>query len=258
MADPTGFVLPSGMPRDDLSSKRPEAPEKAGGTGSPDAPKTGDRPFVTTWQTTSPNEPITIPVGNATGVYTVDWGDGSTSANLTGDQSHAYGDAGTYTIAITGNFERIRLNGDPDNAPKLQSIEQWGDVRWTSMESAFSGASNMIYNAADAPDLSDVTDMSCMFAGATQFDGDLSGWDVSRVKNMSCMFAALPGSYAHMPARRLNMPLQSLNCRRPDIRSRYGARFHLRRFCRYPCLRRVCPRHRYVDHLEIVRTKVAR
>ena len=148
-----GFVLLSEVSRDDLLAKQPGASEKAGRTGSPDAPKTGDRPFVTTWQTASPNESITIPVGNATGAYTVDWGDGRTSANVTGDQSHAYYYAGTYTVAITGDFEQIYLNGDLINAPKLQSIEQWGDILWMSMESAFNGASNMIYNASDIPNL---------------------------------------------------------------------------------------------------------
>ena len=153
--------------------------------------KTDDQSFVTTWQTASPNELITIPVGNATGAYTVDWGDGSMSANVTGDQSHVYRNAGTYTVAITDGFERIYLNGDLDNAAKLKSIEQWGDISWTSMGSAFNGASSMIYNAADIPDLSGVTDMSCMFADAIRFDGDISGWDVSNVRDMSCMFATL-------------------------------------------------------------------
>ena len=187
-----GFVTLSGTPSDDLLAEQPGTSEKDGGAISAGASKTGDRPFVATWQTISPNESITVPVGGAVGAYTVDWGDGSTSANVTGDQSHAYEGAGTYTVAITGNFERIYLNGDPDNAPKIQSIEQWGNVSWTSMNSAFEGASNMIYNATDIPDLSGVTDMSCMFAGAIRFDGDLSGWDVSKIKNMSCMFAAQP------------------------------------------------------------------
>ena len=186
-----GFVPSSGMPGDDLLAERPETSEKAGGTGSPGAFKTGDRPFITTWKTTSPNESITIPVGNTTGAYTVRWGDGSTSANVTGDQSHAYEDAGTYIVAITGNFERIYLNGDLDNAANLKSIEQWGDISWTSMGSAFNGASNMIYSAADVPDLSGVTDMSCMFADAIRFDGDISSWNVSNVRDMSCMFATL-------------------------------------------------------------------
>ena len=132
-----GFTLPSDVSHDSLSAKRP-APEKADETGSQDVSKTGDRPFVTTWKTTSPSESITIPVGGATGTYTVSWGDGSTSANVIGDQVHAYEDAGTYAVAITGNFERIYLNGDRNNAPKLQSIEQWGNVQWVSMGSAFS------------------------------------------------------------------------------------------------------------------------
>ena len=84
-----GFVLLFEVPRDDLSAKQPGASEKAGGTGSPDASKTGDRPFVTTWRTASPNESITIPVGGSTGAYTVDWGDG-TVTSVTGDASHAY------------------------------------------------------------------------------------------------------------------------------------------------------------------------
>ena len=192
-----GFTLLSDAPHDSLSAKHP-APEKSDETGSQDVSKTGDRPFVTTWKTTSPSESITIPVGGATGTYTVDWGDGSTSDNVTGDQSHAYGEAGTYAVAITGNFERIYLNGDRNNAPKLQSIEQWGNVPWVSMGSAFNGASSMVYNTVDVPDLSDVTDMSCMFAGATRFDGDLSDWDVSNAQNMSCMFAVLPSHHGEL------------------------------------------------------------
>ena len=183
------FVLPLDAPRDDLPAKQPGASEKAVGTDSPNTAKTDDRPFVTTWRIASPSESITIPVGNATGTYTADWGDGNVSANITGDQSHAYEYAGTYTVTITGNFEQIYLNGDPINAPRLESIEQWGDISWTSMGSAFHGASNVIYNATDIPDLSGVTDMSWMFAGTDSFNGNLTGWDVSNVTDMSHMFA---------------------------------------------------------------------
>ena len=180
----------------------------------PDAFKTGDRPFVTTWRTASPNESITIPVRGSTGTYTVDWGDG-TVTSVTGDASHAYASPGEYQVVISGDFTRIYLIDGP-NAEKLQSIDQWGDTQWESMSSAFGGATNMVYRANDAPNLSNVTDMSkmflhadsfngdlsdwdvsgvrnmsCMFAGATSFNGDLSAWDVSNVQNMSCMFAAI-------------------------------------------------------------------
>ena len=182
-----GFVLLSEMPRDDLSAKQPGASEKAGETGSPDASKTGDRPFVTTWRTASPNESITIPVGGSTGAYTVDWGDG-TVVNVTGDASHAYASPGEYQVVISGDFTRIHLI-DVYNAQKLQSIDQWGDIQWESMNSAFGGATNMVYRATDVPDLSGVTDMDWMFSGAASFNGDISEWDVSWVTDMYRMFA---------------------------------------------------------------------
>ena len=145
-------------------------------------------PFITTWQTTAAGESITIPVGGATGIYTIDWGDGNVNYDVSGDQGHTYDDAGTYTVRISGDFARIYLNGQQPNADKLQSIEQWGDVRWESMRSAFQGASSMEYHATDIPDLSGVTAMRYMFEGAASFNGDLSDWDVSSVTDMSHMF----------------------------------------------------------------------
>ena len=144
--------------------------------------------FITTWRTGTAGESITIPVGGATGTYTVDWGDGNTSVNVTGDQTHLYDDAGTHTVRISGDFTRIYLNEYPSNADKLVSIERWGDTRWESMISAFHGASNMVYRATDVPVLSDVTSMRYMFYDAQSFDGDLSGWDVSRVTDMAGAF----------------------------------------------------------------------
>ena len=149
----------------------------------PDALKTGDRSFVTTWRTASPNESITIPVGSSTGAYTVEWGDG-TVTSVTGDASHAYASPGKHQVVISGNFTRIFLNGSP-NAEKLQSIDQWGDVQWESMNVAFGGATNMVYRATDVPDLSGVTGMYAMFDYAGSFNGDISPWDVSGVTDMS-------------------------------------------------------------------------
>ena len=181
-----GFVLLSGDPRDIPFVEKPDAPENPG-VGSAGTDNLGDRPFVTTWRITSPDEPITIPVGGATGAYTVDWGDGSVSANVTGDHDHAYADPGEYAVSISGDFTRILLGKNSDNAGKLVSIDQWGDIRWESMNRAFSGAVFQD-NAADAPDLSMVTDMSSMFQSSS-FNGNLTDWDVSGVEDMSWMFA---------------------------------------------------------------------
>ncbi len=144
--------------------------------------------FITTWETTAPNESITIPVGGSSSTYTINWGDGTVNSNASGNQTHLYAALGNHTVSITGNFSKIALGGDSTNAAKLRSIDQWGTIRWTSMDGAFDGASNMIYNATDFPDLLHVTDMSSMFKDAIAFDGDLSGWDVSSVTDMSDMF----------------------------------------------------------------------
>ena len=148
-------------------------------------------PFVTTWETTGPNETITIPVGDSNASYTVDWGDGTAPTTHTDNATHTYDTTDTYRVSISGGFERIHLGGQPAaNAAKLVSIEQWGDTSWTSMEGAFQGASGMVYNATDAPNLSGVGSMRAMFWGASSFDGNISGWNVSSVTDMYGMFAA--------------------------------------------------------------------
>ena len=148
-----------------------------------------DAGFVTTWKTTTANEAIAITTGGATDKYTITWGDASIYTDVSGDQSHTYRSPGTYTVSIYGGFARIHLPDYHQNGLKLQSIEQWGDIRWKSMSGAFNGASNMVYRATDAPDLSAVTDMSEMFRFALRFNGNISNWDVSSVTDMSNMFS---------------------------------------------------------------------
>ncbi len=141
--------------------------------------------FVTTWQTTSANESITIPAAPA-GRYTIDWGDETPVANVTNTQTHKYANPGNYTVSITGDPRFIRPT--QDSAAKLISIDQWGDIRWNEMQAAFRDASKMIYNATDAPDLSRVANMVSMFLRAASFDGNLSSWDVSHATTMGKMF----------------------------------------------------------------------
>ncbi|WP_318345460.1 BspA family leucine-rich repeat surface protein [Flagellimonas baculiformis] len=148
--------------------------------------------FVTTWKTEADNEEIYIITNvNYTYDYTIDWGDG-TVEQLTGDASHAYASAGTHTVAIKGQFPAVFFSSDfvPSADPTmLQSIEQWGSIQWERMYGTFAKCSNMVLNATDTPDLSQVTDMSYMFRNAASFNGDLSGWDTSNVTYMGSMFA---------------------------------------------------------------------
>ncbi|MYB29500.1 MAG: BspA family leucine-rich repeat surface protein, partial [Cenarchaeum sp. SB0663_bin_5] len=143
------------------------------------------RPFITTWKTDVANQTITVPLGGYD--LTVYWGDGTNSTGVSGPIIHTYANPGTYQISVYGGLEVIMLDDYPD-ASKLVSIDQWGDVSWRTMRSAFHGATNMVYEATDAPDLSRVTDMSEMFLDATSFNGDISSWDISSVTHMGAMF----------------------------------------------------------------------
>ncbi len=160
---------------------------------------TGERPFITTWQTTTANQAITIPIpASLTYTCNVDWGDG-TNNNYNGTSpvmSRTYPTAGTYTITISPNtstntfvFPRIFFNSGGEGS-KIRNIVQWGSNVWTSMLGAFNSCANLNSNATDVPNLSNVTDMSTMFANCTVFNGNIGNWNTSAVTNMNNMFAA--------------------------------------------------------------------
>ncbi len=156
-------------------------------------------PYITTWKTDNPggtnNSSILIKTYNMPGYnYDVDWDNDGVfdQFGITGGVIHDFGTPGTYTIRIQGDFLGIRMSTSADNL-KLISIDQWGDIEWEYLYGAYQGAENMIYNATDAPDLSNVTNLSSMFEGATNFNGDLNNWDVSNVTHFSYMFSNAAG-----------------------------------------------------------------
>jgi len=149
--------------------------------------------FTTRWVTTSVDETVTIPTAGGSEItdfdFVVDWGDG-TIEEITGDDpdpSHTYVEADTHSVSITGLFPHFSPSQDGD-LDQLASLEEWGEIKWESMNRMFAWARNMKYNATDIPDLSNVTDMSAMFFAAEKVNANLDGWDVSTVENMSYMF----------------------------------------------------------------------
>ncbi len=159
----------------------------------------GLKPFITVWKTDNPgvsaDNQITIPTFTGeTYNYSVDWGDGSSSTGVAGGITHTYESAGTYEVAITGEFPRIFFNGfvgfDQDDYGKLLEVKQWGDISWTSMKSAFDGCYNLNVTANDVPDLSGVTSLLNMFisCNSLQDNPSFNDWDVSTITSMSGMF----------------------------------------------------------------------
>ncbi|QSE99252.1 BspA family leucine-rich repeat surface protein [Fulvivirga lutea] len=147
--------------------------------------------FVTTWKTDNPgssnDNQITIPTTGTGYNYTVNWGDGSSDAGVTGNITHTYTSPGIYTLSISGDFPRIYFN-DSGDKDKILTIEQWGAIEWTSMMNAFFGCSNVTSNASDAPNLTNVSTIQGMFSKASSFNGDLNNWDVSNVSIMYATF----------------------------------------------------------------------
>ncbi len=155
--------------------------------------------FVITVKTNNPgtsgSTQFTIPTTGTGYNYNVDCdNDGVNEAtSAIGNYTCNYAAAGTYTVRIKDNtglgtgFPRIYFNYSGDRL-KLLTIEQWGTGKWTSMNGAFHGCSNLAGQANDAPDLSGVTNMSFMFTAASAFNQDIGGWNTANVTNMSLMF----------------------------------------------------------------------
>ena len=111
-----------------------------------------------------------------------------------------YGSPGTYTIAITG-LRKVSWDNSGDYQ-KLLEVKQWGTTAWDSMAEAFILCSNLHVTATDVPNLTNVTDMSSMFNGASSMNENINHWNVSHVINMSNVFSG---------ATAFNQPLSNWN-----------------------------------------------
>src|SRR5690606_2584078 len=72
---------------------------------------------------------------------------------------------------------------------KLRGMEKWDVSHVTDMSYMFAGAPEFNQDISKW-DVSSVTDMRNMFCGATSFNADVSKWNVSSVRTMWGMFAA--------------------------------------------------------------------
>lgn len=142
--------------------------------------------FITTWETTTPDESITIPTTGVGFNYRVDWGDGTVTQGHTGNATHIYAVAGIYTVKISGDFPRIYFNNVGDKL-KIKSIEQWGSGEWISFN--FYGCENMVGNYTDIPNLSGLNGgFNHAFRECHVFNGSVAGWDVSGATSLANFF----------------------------------------------------------------------
>jgi len=155
--------------------------------------------FVTRWQTNvaGATDPTKITLNfqplSGTAYYEVSWKcDDNFEVIYNAKHTHDYGTAGTYDVCIRTLTPLAFYAPDltTEEKGKLLEIKQWGSIKWSSFTSAFKGMTNMQLTATDTPDLSQVTDMSSAFEGATSFTGheSMNSWNTSGVTNMSTTF----------------------------------------------------------------------
>jgi len=195
-------------------------PGQSGGGGTEDAFIMRVQTDISTSSTGKSNDDqFQIVVDSTTEVfdYEVDWGDGNTDSNVTGNITHTYSSVGTYDVKITGTFPNIYFFNRFDRF-KVLEIKNWGNIEWQSLRNAFFGCQNMTITATDEPDFSNVvsfyrtftncytmdfpsptatknwvssnaTNLQQMFSACRSLTGaDCSGWDVSNVSNFSYCF----------------------------------------------------------------------
>ncbi len=149
-----------------------------------------DFPLMLTYIIPSANYTIGLPLYGSPMNVVVDWGDGSSAESFTttGEKTHSYSTAGTYTVKITGTLKTF---GDFNASPSpgieaLNSIVSFGNIGITSLNQFFNGATTLTAIPTKLP--ASVTSLSNTFLNATTFNLDISGWDVSHVTNMQATF----------------------------------------------------------------------
>jgi len=151
------------------------------------------KPFITQWDVFE-DLSITIPTSSQPYRFDYKWinqNDPTIQISGThfsledGDFTTTFPEEGFYTLEIEGHFPHLIAY------PEAQLIDviQWGDNEFYSMKESFKNWQESSFSATDTPDLTNVTDMTSIFEGAADFEGDLSMWVTDSIEIMTKAFA---------------------------------------------------------------------
>jgi surface protein len=160
-------------------------------TPTPTPSPTSQILFISIWSGSS----VTLPyLSGGTYSGTIDWGDGTTSANTFANRTKTYASNGVYTITINGTVTGFNFSspGNTDDN-KIIEITRWGSLRGLNNSNAnmFQGCSNLnLTGVTDTLNLNGITATTDMFSACSKLTSiaGVNLWNVSSVKNMGSMF----------------------------------------------------------------------
>ena len=215
------------MPKIGIGNILPDVvnlPGQGGGGG----PAYGPEAFVTEW-TVDEGDTIILPSYDAspsgyTMDYDVDWGDGNSDSNVTtADKTHTYTTlpAGavswpaTFQVVITNQFGSLNMQrGSATEQGYLTKMVQWGtDNIWSSLYRMFYACTNMLYEATDFPNLTNLvekTDAREMFLNCSSITSmDISNW--TNTSNLTVMQSFFQGLDACTSLNASGLDLSNVN-----------------------------------------------
>ena len=137
------------------------------------------------------NGTLKLPIYDVSGTYRVDWGDGSVNTEYTSITPSITSEATNPIVKIQVKDDGSKIgifgnsNSDWPGHDKLTTITQWGDFNGLTAINRLGDASlNEVPNYLP----STVMDMAFMFNNASNFNQDISMWNVSKIKNMHQLF----------------------------------------------------------------------
>jgi surface protein len=139
------------------------------------------------------NNTVSVPISGATPNVTINWGDGTSETHTTtGFKTKTYATPGVKVVQISGTMIALDYGSGAsttNNKAKLVRCLSFGEIGLTSLTNGFRNCPNLIQCPASLPTASNVTIISALFGGCTNFNSPgVTTWNTATVQTMLQMF----------------------------------------------------------------------